>query len=77
MMMITILAIHLTFFANHDPTNTSIVSKLIDEFHDNGRSLDERMNARREPRPGAGASGGGEKSFADQVLAASKKAGRR
>lgn len=42
-----------------------------------GRSLDERMNARREARPGAGASGGGEKTFADQVLAASKKAGRR
>lgn len=42
-----------------------------------GRSLDERMGARREARPGSGAGATGERSFADQMLAASKKAGRR
>lgn len=42
-----------------------------------GRSLDDRMAGRREARPGAGTGTSGEKSFGDQVLAASKKAGRR
>lgn len=42
-----------------------------------GRSLDDRMAGRREARPGAGTGASGEKSFGDQVLAASKKAGRR
>jgi hypothetical protein len=42
-----------------------------------GRSLDERMGARREARPGTGTGAAGEQSFADQVTAASKKAGRR
>jgi len=44
------------------------------------RSLDDRMGSRTEPRPGAGSgtTGGkqGEQSFADQVAAANKKAGR-
>jgi len=42
-----------------------------------GRSLDDRMGSRVEQRPGAGGSSGkGEASFADQMAAANKKAGR-
>jgi hypothetical protein len=42
-----------------------------------GRSLDDRMGSRVERRPGAGGgSGKGEATFADQMAAANKKAGR-
>lgn len=41
-----------------------------------GRSLDERMGARTEVRPGAGGGSPGKATFGDRVAAAVKKAGR-
>lgn len=41
-----------------------------------GRTLDDRMGNRNDPRPGAGGGTTGEASFADKMASALKKAGR-